>query len=51
MRFQFWRDALASIFAGKPAPQHPVALALADMHKARPVQRYYLGQMIEARVS
>lgn len=51
MRFQFWRDALSAIFAGKPAPQHPVALALADMHKARPVQRYYLGQMIEARVS
>ncbi|BEJ11642.1 hypothetical protein CspHIS471_0201020 [Cutaneotrichosporon sp. HIS471] len=49
MRFQFWRDALAAIFSGKPAPQHPVALALAEMHAARPVQRYYLGQLIDVR--
>jgi NADH dehydrogenase [ubiquinone] 1 alpha subcomplex assembly factor 6 len=49
MRFQFWRDALAAIFSGKPAPQHPVALAIADVHAARPVQRYYLSQLIEVR--
>lgn len=51
MRFQFWRDALSAIFAGKPAPQHPVALALETVHQVRPVQRYYLSQLIEARVS
>ncbi|TXT06214.1 uncharacterized protein COLE_05545 [Cutaneotrichosporon oleaginosum] len=50
MRFQFWRDALAAVFGGKPVPQHPVALALASVHAARPVQRYYLGQLIEVRV-
>lgn len=50
MRFQFWRDALAQIWAGKP-PQHPVAIALAEAHKYRPIQKYYLNRLIETRVS
>lgn len=55
MRLQFWRDALAAIYApegqGRPVPQHPVAIALAAMHAARPVMKYYLSQLIEVRVS
>ena len=58
IRFQFWKDALSSIWTGKSlegkasaVPQHPVAVLLADMKNNRPVQRYYLSQMIEARVS
>jgi hypothetical protein len=57
IRFQFWRDALSIIWTGKTAdgeeravPQSPVAVLLADMRRHRPVQRYYLSQMIEARV-
>lgn len=52
MRLQFWRDALSAIYSdNKPVPQHPVAIALAEMRKARPVMKYYLSQMIEVRVS
>lgn len=54
MRFQFWRDALTAIFAppgSKPVPQHPVAVLLADMRQNRPVQKYYLSQLIDTRVS
>lgn len=32
-------------------PQHPVAMLLADMRRNRPVQKYYLSQMIDVRVS
>ncbi|OCF78972.1 hypothetical protein I204_00916 [Kwoniella mangroviensis CBS 8886] len=54
IRFQFWRDALKIIFSTNPetaskVPQHPVALLLADLKRNRPVQRYYLSQMIETR--
>ncbi len=54
IRFQFWRDALVAIFSktgDKAVPQHPVAVALADLQRNRPVQKYYLGQMIDTRVS
>jgi NADH dehydrogenase [ubiquinone] 1 alpha subcomplex assembly factor 6 len=52
IRFQFWRDALKAIFSTQDTtiPQHPVAVALADMKRHRPIQRYYLSQMIDARV-
>lgn len=53
IRFQFWRDALKGIFAANPqnqiVPQHPVAVLLADMKKHRPVQKYYLNQLIDVR--
>jgi NADH dehydrogenase [ubiquinone] 1 alpha subcomplex assembly factor 6 len=59
IRFQFWRDALKVIFAkdgavaggGEAIPQHPVAVLLGDMRVNRPVQKYYLSQMIDTRVS
>ena len=58
IRYQFWRDALNLIWTGKTAdgeqrsiPQHPVAIILDDMKRSRPVQRYYLSQMIDVRVS
>ncbi|ODN92083.1 hypothetical protein L198_05755 [Cryptococcus wingfieldii CBS 7118] len=53
IRFQFWRDTLKTIFATNASssnvPQHPVAVLLADMKRHRPIQRYYLSQMIDAR--
>jgi NADH dehydrogenase [ubiquinone] 1 alpha subcomplex assembly factor 6 len=58
IRFQFWRDALKIIFQQTPGegvggaiPQHPVAVLLGDMRNHRPVQKYYLSQMIDTRVS
>ena len=57
IRFQFWRDALSTIWEGKGdgrgegVPQHPVAVLLGEMKRARPVQKYYLSQMIDVRVS
>jgi NADH dehydrogenase [ubiquinone] 1 alpha subcomplex assembly factor 6 len=56
IRFQFWRDALKTIFQANPEgvgsaiPQHPVAVLLGDMRHHRPVQKYYLSQMIDTRV-
>ena len=53
IRFQFWRDALKAIFSttgGQVIPQHPVAVALADVRRHRPIQKYYLSQMIDVRV-
>ena len=58
IRFQFWRDALKGIFAkgaesgaaGSAVPQHPVAVLLDDLRRHRPVQKYYLSQMIDVRV-
>ncbi|ORY28050.1 Squalene/phytoene synthase-domain-containing protein [Naematelia encephala] len=52
IRFQFWRDALASIWGGaegKAVPQHPVVVLLADLKRSRPIQRYYLSQLIDVR--
>ncbi|WWC65335.1 uncharacterized protein I303_107953 [Kwoniella dejecticola CBS 10117] len=56
IRFQFWRDTLQTIFSpndkgSEPSqiPQHPVAVLLADMKRNRPVQRYYLSNLIETR--
>ncbi|KAK1923187.1 isoprenoid synthase domain-containing protein [Papiliotrema laurentii] len=57
IRFQFWKDALSAIWTGRnldgqaaTIPQHPVAVLLGDMRKHRPVQRYYLSQLIDTRV-
>ncbi|KAH8078235.1 isoprenoid synthase domain-containing protein [Filobasidium floriforme] len=50
MRYQFWRDALKGIWEDKP-PNHPVALMLHQAKLARPVQRYYLKQMIDVRAN
>ncbi|WWD20847.1 hypothetical protein CI109_105324 [Kwoniella shandongensis] len=52
IRFQFWRDALKAIFSNNsdtPIPQHPVAVLLAETRRNRPIQKYYLSQMIDVR--
>jgi NADH dehydrogenase [ubiquinone] 1 alpha subcomplex assembly factor 6 len=54
IRYQFWRDALKAIFARDSTgvvPQHPVAVLLAETKRERPIQKYYLSQMIDTRVS
>ncbi|ORX40804.1 Squalene/phytoene synthase-domain-containing protein [Kockovaella imperatae] len=56
IRYQFWRDTLSVIWTGKTAhgqvlavPQHPIAIMLEQMKRSRPIQRYYLSQMIDVR--
>ncbi|KAI5452807.1 hypothetical protein NCC49_000552 [Naganishia albida] len=50
MRYQFWRDALKAIWNDTP-PNHPVALQLHKAKAMRPVQRYHLKQIIDARAN
>lgn len=50
MRYQFWRDALKSIWEDKP-PHHPVAEQLAKARRHRPIQRYHLKQLIDVRAN
>ncbi|CAN0334501.1 unnamed protein product [Ascophyllum nodosum] len=51
MRFQWWKDSLADIFAGDPPPQ-PVALALADIIKKEPglLTRRWFDRVLDARM-
>lgn len=50
MRYQFWRDTLKSIWEDNP-PHHPVAEQLAKAKRHRPLQRYYLKQLIDVRAN
>jgi NADH dehydrogenase [ubiquinone] 1 alpha subcomplex assembly factor 6 len=49
IRFQWWRDALDAIAAGRPAPAHPVAQALQDAWHRLVVARPRLDAAIDAR--
>ncbi|WWC72723.1 uncharacterized protein I206_106687 [Kwoniella pini CBS 10737] len=54
IRFQFWRDTLKIIFSSTEKdfgkiPQHPVAILLGDLKRNRPIQKYYLSNLIETR--
>lgn len=48
IRLQWWRDAVAGIYAGE-ARAHPVALALADAVARHDLTRAHLERMIDAR--
>jgi len=49
IRFQWWRDALAAIAAGDPAPAHPVAQALQEGWRRLEPSRARLDAAIDAR--
>ena len=49
IRFQWWRDALDAIAAGRPAPAHPVARALQDAWRSFEISRARLDAAIDAR--
>jgi phytoene/squalene synthetase len=49
IRFQWWRDALATIAAGAPAPAHPVAQALQEGWARFEPSRTRLDAAIDAR--
>lgn len=49
IRLAWWRDALAAIRAGSAFPSHPVLLAYAEAHAAKPLSSDLLERMIEAR--
>lgn len=49
IRFQWWRDALDAIAAGRPAPAHPVAQALQEAWRRLATARPRLDAAIDAR--
>jgi phytoene/squalene synthetase len=49
IRFQWWRDALDTIAAGRPAPAHPVAEALRDARDSFAGAHTRLEAAIDAR--
>jgi phytoene synthase len=49
IRLQWWRDALAEVFDGKPVRAHPVLAAIAQAHREMPLPRDALGALIDAR--
>jgi phytoene synthase len=49
IRFQWWRDALDGIAAGRPAPAHPVAQALQNAWHRLATARPRLDAAIDAR--
>ena len=49
IRYQWWRDCVEEIYAGKPVRKHEVALPLADLVKVRSVSRFRLDQLIDGR--
>ena len=48
IRLQWWRDAIAGIYAGE-ARAHPVALALADAVADHDLTRAHLDRLVDAR--
>eukprot|EP00208_Stichococcus_sp_RCC1054_P001532 CAMPEP_0206142688 /NCGR_PEP_ID=MMETSP1473-20131121/17905_1 /ASSEMBLY_ACC=CAM_ASM_001109 /TAXON_ID=1461547 /ORGANISM="Stichococcus sp, Strain RCC1054" /LENGTH=349 /DNA_ID=CAMNT_0053537787 /DNA_START=155 /DNA_END=1201 /DNA_ORIENTATION=+ len=50
MRMQWWRDAVNSLYKGKPI-RHPVIQCLAQVNEAHPLTRYNLQKIISTRES
>ena len=48
IRFQWWRDAMAGVYAGDP-PRHPVALALSEVARRFELSRSHLERLLDAR--
>ncbi|KAI8841023.1 isoprenoid synthase domain-containing protein [Chytriomyces cf. hyalinus JEL632] len=48
MRFQFWRDLVDGVYAGRPV-NHPIALALADAVETTPISKHFLQRIISSR--
>lgn len=49
IRYQWWRDALGEIYAGKHPRAHEVVAPLAEMISRRKLSRFHFDQLIDAR--
>ena len=49
IRYQWWRDAIAEIYDGKPVRQHEIALPLAALISERDIPRFWIDKLIDAR--
>jgi phytoene synthase len=49
IRLQWWREALAEVFEGKPPRAHPALAAMAEAHRQMPLPRAPLDALIDAR--
>lgn len=49
IRLQWWREALAEVFDGRPVRAHPVLAAIAQAHREAPLPRDALEALIDAR--
>jgi phytoene/squalene synthetase len=48
IRLQWWREALAELYAGRPR-RHLVLDSLAALHRRKPLSRVYFDRLIDAR--
>ncbi len=48
IRLQWWREALAELYAGAPR-RHAVLESLAALHRRKPLSRVYFERLIDAR--
>lgn len=49
IRYQWWRDAIAEIYEGKPVRKHEIATPLAKMLIEYDVPRFWLDRLIDGR--
>jgi len=49
IRYQWWRDAVAEIYQGKPVRKHEIATPLADMLLEHDVPRFWVDRLIDGR--
>ena len=49
IRYQWWRDAIAEIYDGKPVRQHEIAVPLAVLIADCEIPRFWLDKLIDAR--
>ena len=49
IRYQWWRDAIAEIYEGKPVRQHEIATPLAKMLIEHDVPRFWVDRLIDGR--
>lgn len=49
IRLQWWREATAEVFAGKPVRKHPVVQSFAAAHAETPFSQITLDAVIDAR--
>lgn len=49
IRYQWWRDAIAEIYDGKPVRQHEITVPLAQMIARCDVPRFWLDKLIDGR--
>src|SRR6185436_12970188 len=49
IRLQWWREALAEVFEGKPVRAHPALAAIAQAHGQTPLPQHLLEALIDAR--